>query len=87
MPIASMYQDSLPLAGIDGTMKARLNEPGLRGQLWLKTGTLNQVRALAGYIEARSGQRYSFTLMINHPKAGAARPAVDNLLRVIVATG
>jgi len=87
LPIASMYQDSLPLAGIDGTMKARLNEPGLRGQLWLKTGTLNQVRALAGYIEARSGQRYSFTLMINHPKAGAARPAVDNLLRVIVATG
>jgi D-alanyl-D-alanine carboxypeptidase/D-alanyl-D-alanine-endopeptidase (penicillin-binding protein 4) len=87
LPMASMFRDSLPVAGIDGTMKRRLTEPGFRGQLWLKTGTLNQVRALAGYIEARSGQRYSFSIMINHPKAPSARQAVDNLLRVVVATG
>jgi len=87
LPMASMFRDSLPVAGIDGTMKRRLTEPGFRGQLWLKTGTLNQVRALAGYIESRSGQRYSFSIMINHPKASSARQAVDNLLRVIVATG
>ncbi len=87
LPMATMFRDSLPVAGIDGTMKRRLSEPGFRGHLWLKTGTLNQVRSLAGYIEARSGQRYSFSLMINHPKAPAARQAVDNLLRVIVATG
>jgi D-alanyl-D-alanine carboxypeptidase/D-alanyl-D-alanine-endopeptidase (penicillin-binding protein 4) len=87
LPIAAMYRDSLPVAGVDGTMKRRLAEPGLRGHLWLKTGTLNGVRALAGYIEAKSGQRYSFSIMINHLKAAAARQAVDNLLRIIVSTG
>jgi D-alanyl-D-alanine carboxypeptidase/D-alanyl-D-alanine-endopeptidase (penicillin-binding protein 4) len=87
LPIAAMYRDSLPVAGVDGTMKRRLAEPGLRGHLWLKTGTLNGVRALAGYIEAKSGQRYSFSIMINHLKAASVRQAVDNLLRIIVSTG
>jgi len=87
LPIGASYQESLPVAGVDGTMKSRLTEPGFRGHLWLKTGTLNEVSAIAGYIEARSGQRYTITLMINHPRAAAARQAVDKLLRVIVATG
>ncbi|MBM3380704.1 MAG: D-alanyl-D-alanine carboxypeptidase/D-alanyl-D-alanine-endopeptidase, partial [Betaproteobacteria bacterium] len=75
------------LAGVDGTMERRITEQGFRGRLWLKTGSLNEVRALSGYVEARSGTRYALSLLINHPKAPAARQAIDALLRIIVAAG
>lgn len=87
LPSAEAFRDSLPLAGVDGTMERRITEQGFRGRLWLKTGSLNEVRALSGYVEARSGTRYALSLLINHPKAPAARQAIDALLRIIVAAG
>jgi len=87
LPSAELFRDSLPLAGVDGTMERRITEQGFRGRLWLKTGSLNEVRALSGYVEARSGERYALSLMINHPRAPAARQAIDALLRIIVAAG
>jgi D-alanyl-D-alanine carboxypeptidase/D-alanyl-D-alanine-endopeptidase (penicillin-binding protein 4) len=87
LPSAELFRDSLPLAGVDGTMERRITEQGFRGRLWLKTGSLNEVRALSGYVDARSGTRYALSLMINHPRAQAARQAIDTLLRIIVAAG
>lgn len=86
-PSASVFRDSLPVAGVDGTMERRITEQGFRGRLWLKTGSLNEVRALSGYVEARSGRRYVLSLILNHPRVPAARQAIDALLRIIVAVG
>lgn len=69
---------SLPIAGIDGTM--RRNRSGAVGSAHLKTGSLRDVTAVAGYVLASSGRRYVVVLMANHPNAGASRAVIDKLL-------
>ena len=81
-PEAATYIQSLSIAGVDGTTQ-RLHERGLQqliGHAWLKTGTLRDVSAVAGYATGQSGQRYVVVGMINQPNAPAARPALDALL-------
>lgn len=72
---------SLPLAAMDGTMKKRLRQQGVAGQAHIKTGSLEGVRAIAGYVLDRSGRRAIVVFLINHANAGAARPAQDALLQ------
>ena len=55
---------SLPISGVDGTMKAR-NVPA--GAAHMKTGLLEDTRAVAGYVLAASGKRYVVVAIINHP--------------------
>jgi D-alanyl-D-alanine carboxypeptidase/D-alanyl-D-alanine-endopeptidase (penicillin-binding protein 4) len=69
---------SLPVSGLDGTLRRSRATPG---RAHLKTGSLNDVAAVAGYLLADSGQRYVIVAMINHPNAGAARPALDALVQ------
>jgi D-alanyl-D-alanine carboxypeptidase/D-alanyl-D-alanine-endopeptidase (penicillin-binding protein 4) len=71
------FMASLPLAGVDGTMRSRL---AVSGRAHVKTGLLNEVRALAGYVLADSGRRYVVVLLVNHPNAGAAWRTQDLLL-------
>lgn len=71
---------SLPIAGIDGTARRRLADSPAAGLAHVKTGTLDGVRSIAGYVQAHSGQRYAVVLMINHPNAGSARDAQDALM-------
>ena len=82
-PHAEVFANSLSIAGVDGTvtrMRERNPTSEALGNAQLKTGTLNNVAALAGYATGRSGQRYSIVAIINHPNAGAARPALDKLV-------
>ena len=69
---------SLPVAGIDGTM--RRNRSRAYGSAHLKTGSLRDVAAVAGYVHASSGKRYVLIAIINHANANAARAAFDALL-------
>jgi serine-type D-Ala-D-Ala carboxypeptidase/endopeptidase (penicillin-binding protein 4) len=73
---------SLPIAGIDGTM--RRNRSGAAGSAHLKTGSLRDVTAVAGYVLANSGRRYVVVLVANHPNAGASRAAIDKLLEWVI---
>jgi D-alanyl-D-alanine carboxypeptidase/D-alanyl-D-alanine-endopeptidase (penicillin-binding protein 4) len=52
----------------------------MRGQAHLKTGSLEGVRAVAGYLLDKDGRRWIVVALVNHPKAGAARPALEALL-------
>ncbi len=82
-PHAEVFANSLSIAGVDGTvarMKERNTESVAIGRAQLKTGTLRDVAAVAGYVTAVNGQRYSIVALINHPSAGAARPALDKLV-------
>ena len=82
-PHAQVFQNSLGLAGVDGTvarLKERLPQAAAIGQAWLKTGSLRDVISLAGYVQGDSGQRYTLVAIINHPNANAARAALDHLL-------
>jgi D-alanyl-D-alanine carboxypeptidase/D-alanyl-D-alanine-endopeptidase (penicillin-binding protein 4) len=69
---------SLPLAGVDGTMKHRKSAVH---SAYVKTGYLAEVRALAGYVFAASGRRYLIVCFINDPHAEAAQAAIDDLLQ------
>ena len=69
---------SLPIAGVDGTL--RRNRSKAYGSAHLKTGSLRDVAAVAGYVHAASGRRYVLVAIANHANASAARPVMDALL-------
>ncbi|HEX6734135.1 MAG TPA: D-alanyl-D-alanine carboxypeptidase/D-alanyl-D-alanine-endopeptidase [Azonexus sp.] len=79
-PLMPEFLSSLPLTGIDGTMKKRLNGGAPAGRAHIKTGTLNGVRSAAGYALDADGRRYAVTILINDPQAGAGNAAIDALL-------
>lgn len=68
---------SLPIAGVDGTMR-RSKAP--MGMAHLKTGTLKDVAGVAGYVLHADGRRSILVAIVNHPQAPAARPAMDSLI-------
>lgn len=59
------YFDSLPIGGQTGTLKKMFNTEG-NGQVFAKTGTLNKVKTLAGYMKTNSGKTFVFSLLINN---------------------
>ena len=80
-PVMPELMSSLPLAGVDGTLKKRLGERSVLGRAHLKTGYLDGARALAGYVLDRSGQRWVFVFLMNDPKSRQGKAAMDALLR------
>ena len=70
----AVYYDSLPIAGVDGTLKSRMKGTPAENNVHAKTGTLSQVRALSGYVTGRSGTLYVFSLLMNN-FPGSARSA------------
>jgi len=77
-PLAAALAESLPVVGADGRLRERA--PGAAGRAQIKTGSLRDVSAVAGYADGKSGKRYVVIGMINHPNASAARPALDRLI-------
>lgn len=66
-PFMPEYMSSLSLSGMDGTLSRRLDRAGLTGMAHLKTGSLDDVTAIAGYLQSRSGERYIVVSLQNHP--------------------
>jgi D-alanyl-D-alanine carboxypeptidase/D-alanyl-D-alanine-endopeptidase (penicillin-binding protein 4) len=84
---AKAFMESLPVAGVDGTLANRFQAGAASGQAFLKTGTLSDTRSLAGYVRARSGKLYAVAVMVNHPEAGRALPALDALIEWLAREG
>ena len=59
------FLKSLPIAGETGTLRRMFKTSNNYGQIFAKTGTLNGVKCLAGYIKTKSGKMLSFSLLIN----------------------
>ena len=72
---APEFAASLPLAGIDGTLRSRMQSTPA-GSVRLKTGHIDEVSGVAGYVKASSGKTYVLVSLINHPRAdyGAGEP-------------
>ncbi len=79
-PVMPEFLASMPIVGIDGTMKKRLNGSEATGRAHIKTGTLDGVKTAAGYALDAQGRRYSVTFLINHARAQAGAAAIDALL-------
>ena len=81
-PVMSELMSSLPVAGVDGTLR---RSRGATGRAHLKTGSLRDVVGVAGYVLADSGRRYVVVGIVNHSNANAARPALDALTEWVAA--
>lgn len=79
-PYFSEFESALPIVAVDGTLKRRFVDTPVAGRAHLKSGTLQDVRALAGYVLNRSGQRMIFVMMVNHAHAERADEAQRALL-------
>jgi D-alanyl-D-alanine carboxypeptidase/D-alanyl-D-alanine-endopeptidase (penicillin-binding protein 4) len=80
-PTMPEFIASLPLVGVDGTMRKRLRHTPLKGRAHIKTGSLRGVKAIAGYVLNRFGRMTVVVCIINHPNAAAGTVAQDALLR------
>ena len=79
------FVDSLPIAGQDGTLFDRMRRGARAGAAAGKTGTLSNVSALSGYCEARSGDNYAYSILMNGVYPTGARRLQDRMLQAIAA--
>jgi len=77
------FVSSLPLSGMDGTMRRRFREAELAGSMHIKTGRLEGVFAMAGYVRSRSGREFVVVAMQNGADAhrGPGEEVQSELLR------
>ena len=69
-PNYQAFYSSLPISGIDGTLAHRLQNDGVKGKIHAKTGSVEHVNTLSGYMDLPSGKRLAFSIMLNnHPLA------------------
>ncbi len=61
-----MFFDSLPIGGVDGTLKSRFKGSNAREHVYAKTGYVGHVRALSGFVQATNGREYVFSILVNH---------------------
>jgi D-alanyl-D-alanine carboxypeptidase/D-alanyl-D-alanine-endopeptidase (penicillin-binding protein 4) len=78
------FQDSLPIAGRDGTLAKRMRAGPARGRCSGKTGTLSNVSALSGYCTGRTtGETYAYSILMNGVYPSGARALQDRMLQAL----
>ncbi len=68
---ARVFEDSLPIAGVDGTLRNRLKGTAAEGRLHAKTGSVRHVNAVAGYADRADGARLAFAAIVNNQSQSA----------------
>ena len=78
-PVREEFAASLAIAATDGTLERRMRNGSAAGRAQLKSGSLEGVRALAGYLQDAGGTRWILVAFVNHPNAARAQGALDFL--------
>ena len=63
------WMQTLSIAGVDGTIKRRFAGSVVRNHAWMKTGTLNKVKNIGGYVRAKNGKFYTVVILVNNPQS------------------
>jgi len=86
-PWGTAWRETLPVAGVDGTLAGRFRKSPLKGRLWAKTGTHSEVNALSGYLTAASGKTLAFSILVNGHRPGSVAEvqAIDRIAEAIAA--
>ena len=77
------YEDTLPVAAVDGSLAERFRNTPAAGQVRAKTGSLSHVYSLAGYATTQSGDHLAFSVMTNN-NTMPTKKALDTIDRVVV---
>ncbi|HMA11755.1 MAG TPA: D-alanyl-D-alanine carboxypeptidase/D-alanyl-D-alanine-endopeptidase [Steroidobacteraceae bacterium] len=85
-PLFAEFESALPIVAVDGTLRRRFNGSTLGGNAHLKTGTLGDASALAGYVYTAGGERVSFVMLVNHANARRSEAAQRALLEWVHTT-
>lgn len=85
-PCAKAFRESLPIAGVDGSLKNRLKN--VRGRVQAKTGSIGGVRALSGYATTPGGRTLAFSLICNDVQGDedAAVQRMDKAIEALLAS-
>lgn len=85
-PHAAVFRESLPVAGVDGTLEGRMKGTPAQGRVSAKTGSIRHVNALAGYATHRTGERLVFAIVLNHHTTSGtvAVRAIDDIVNALV---
>jgi D-alanyl-D-alanine carboxypeptidase/D-alanyl-D-alanine-endopeptidase (penicillin-binding protein 4) len=84
-PDREIYLNSLAVAGVDGTFEHRFRASDLRGRVYGKSGYVNGVSSCSGYLKAKDGQWYAFSIIMNGLPDGAVGGAKQLQERIIKA--
>ena len=79
-PVMPEFMASMPILSQDGTLKKRLNDSVAANHAHLKTGSLDAVSAIAGYVLDANNHRHVLVMFVNHAKAAASKNAQDALI-------
>ena len=80
------YLSSFAVSGVDGTLKEKFNEEGMRRRVRAKTGTLRGVSALAGFGVSREGKILAFSVIVNSEKPKGFIDQAEKITRAILKT-
>jgi hypothetical protein len=81
-PHAEAFRDSLPVYGVDGTLRNRLRGTPVQGNGYAKTGSLNRVSSVSGYLRTKSGRWLAFSIIMNaYNAAGSDARALQDQAR------
>jgi len=88
-PWGAAYEQTLPVAGVDGSLSERFVNTPAGGLVHAKTGTLSHTNALSGYGETRSGRRFVFSIFCNNHNlpSGKVISAIDSIVVLLVNEG
>lgn len=73
-PQAALLRQALPIAGVDGSLIGRMRDTAAQGNVHAKTGSMNYVQCLAGYVTTAAGERLVFAIMLNNYEAPPGTP-------------
>jgi serine-type D-Ala-D-Ala carboxypeptidase/endopeptidase (penicillin-binding protein 4) len=74
---SNIFFESLPVAGVDGTLQQRLRSTAAQGKVRAKTGTLNRDSSLSGQVQTAAGEHLLFSIMLNRYNAPAGRAGAE----------
>ena len=88
-PWGKLYEDTLPVAGVDGSLNDRLKTSPVKGTVHGKTGSLGHVNALSGYATTAKAERVAFSILCNNHNLTnkKAIETIDQIVEKIVADG
>ena len=79
-PYFNLFFDTLAVSGTDGTLRSRLSSGSVKGSIHAKTGSLNGVTTLSGYIITQSGKNLVFSIFVNRVTATeTVRKTIDEI--------
>ncbi len=80
---AQDYYDSLPIAGVDGTLRRRMKTPPAFQNVHAKTGTLRWANSLSGYVTTAAGEKLVFSMMLNRYDHPARTTEMDTIAALL----